>query len=205
MRHRDDEVHNPGSNDPGADFLEIWEFAVDFATPANSTFTLAATISVTEFESELCGLSSFECVPQPGTGVELDPLREVVMWRLQYRNFGTHQTLVGTFVTDVDGGAADHHGMRWFELRRVGTGAWSLFQEGTYAPDADHRWLGSIAMDGSGNIALGYSISSSTTFPGIRYVGRTAGDSGGTMTTGEITVVAGGASQTSSERWGDYS
>jgi len=205
MRHRDDEVHNPGLNDPLQDFLEIWEYHVDFSTPANTTFSLAATIPVSEFESELCGLSSFECFPQPGTTQLLDPLREVVMWRLQYRNLGTHQTLVGTFVSDVDGGSADHGGLRWFELRRTGTGPWSLFQEGTWAPDADHRWLGSIAMDGSGNLALGYSISSNSTFPGIRYVGRLDGDTAGAMTTAEQTIIDGSASQTGTGRWGDYS
>ncbi len=205
MRHRDDEVHSPGLNDPVQDFLEIWEYHVDFAAPANTTFALAATIAVSEFESELCGLSSFECFPQPGTATLLDPIREVMMWRLQYRNFTTHQTLIGTFVTDVDGGSADHGGLRWFELRKTGSGPWSLFQEGTWAPDADHRWLGSIAMDGSGNMALAYSISSTSTFPGIRYVGRLDGDTAGAMTTAEQTIIAGSASQTGTTRWGDYS
>jgi hypothetical protein len=180
MRHRDDEEHNMGSNDPAADFLEVWEFDVDFVTPANSTFAKTLDIAVTEFESELCGLTSFDCFPQPGTAVLLDPLREVVMWRLQYRNFGSHETLVGNLVTDVD--ATDHGGIRWFELRKSGPGAWSLFQEGTYAPDAAHRWMGSIAMDGSGNIALGYSVSSSSIFPSIRYTGRLSGDTLGQMT-----------------------
>jgi len=205
MRHKDDEVHDPGLNDPLQDFLEVWEYHVDFAAPANSTFSLAATVPISEFESELCGLSSFECFPQPGTTQLLDPLREVIMWRLQYRNFGTHESLVGTFVTDADGGSADHGGLRWFELRRVGAGSWGLFQEGTWAPDADHRWLGSIALDGSGNMALAYSITGSATFPGIRYVGRLAGDTAGVMTTGEQTIVTGAGSQTGTGRWGDYS
>ena len=103
MRHRDDEVHNAGSNDPTQDFLEIWEFSVNFGTPADSTFTQVANIPVAEFDSDLCGLVSFFCFPQPGTATTLDPLREVIMWRLQYRNFGTHETLVGNFVTDVTG------------------------------------------------------------------------------------------------------
>ncbi|MGH2544139.1 MAG: hypothetical protein ACRDIB_15165, partial [Ardenticatenaceae bacterium] len=117
MRHRDDEVHDPGP-DPDNDFVEVFEFDVDFDNPANSTFGLADSIAVTEFDSDLCGLVSFSCVPQPGTSTQLDPLREVVMWRLQYRNFGSHQTLVGNFVTDVDD--TDHHGVRWFELRKTG-------------------------------------------------------------------------------------
>ena len=201
IRHRDDESHNPGSNDASQDFLEIWEFDVDFATPGNSTFTGPTNIAVSEFDSDLCGLFSFDCFPQPGTTTRLDPLREVVMWRSQYRNFGTHETLVGNLVTDVDG--TDRGGIRWFELRRTG-GAWSLFQEGTYSPDATHRWMGSIAMDGAGNIALGYNAGSSTVFPGVRYTGRLSGDTLGTMPQVETTIVAGSGSN-SSNRWGDYS
>jgi hypothetical protein len=208
MRHRDDEVHGSPLNpsepaDPTQDYLEIWQFQVDFGNPANSTFTGPNLIPVAEFDSDLCGLGSFECFPQPGTAVGLDPLREVIMWRLQYRNFGAHETLVGNFVTDVDG--TDHGGIRWFELRKTGSGAWSLFQEGTHAPDSDHRWMGSIAMDKDGNIALGYSVSSDTTFPSIRYSGRRATDPSGTLPLDEVTLVAGGGSQTAATRWGDYS
>ena len=203
MRHRDDELHNPGANDPAHDFLEIWPFHADFATPANSTFGLGATIPVAEFNSALCVASpTSSCFPQPAGGTPLDPIREVIMWRLQYRNFGGYETLVGNFVTDVDG--TNHGGIRWFELRRVGVGAWSLFQEGTYAPDANNRWLGSMAMDGSGNMALGFSITSATVFPGIRYTGRTAADPAGTMTVAETTIMDGAGVQ-DSERWGDYS
>ncbi len=205
MRHRDDEVHNAGSNDPTRDFLEIWEFSVDFAAPTNSTFTQVADVPVAEFDSDLCGLFSFFCFPQPGTFTRLDPLREVIMWRLQYRNFGTHEALVGNFVTDVTG--TDRGGIRWFELRRTppGAGAWGLFQEGTFAPDADNRWMGSIAMDRAGNIALGYSVSSTTTFPSLRYTGRLAGDAAGVMTRPEVTAVAGANFQSGTTRWGDYS
>jgi hypothetical protein len=203
MRHRDDEAHNPGSNNPERDFLEIWEFSVDFVTPGNSSFSGPINIPVTEFDSELCGFVSFQCFPQPGTATTLDPLREVIMWRLQYRNFGTHETLVGNLVTDVDG--TDHGGIRWFELRKTGSGPWSLYQEGTYAPDADHRWMGSIAMDGCGNIAVGYSVSSGTTFPAIRYAGRRAHDPLGSLLEGEFQIQAGIGSQTVSTRWGDYS
>ena len=117
------------------------------------------------------------------------------MWRLQYRNFLRYETLVGNLVTDVD--VTDHGGIRWFELRRTppGSGPWNLFQEGTYAPDADHRWMGSIAMDGCGNMALGYSVSSTTSFPSIRYAGRLAGDTPGTMPLGEFPIADGTASQ----------
>ena len=183
------------------DFLEIWQFEVDFAIPANSTFTGPFNIPISEIDSDLCGLVSFSCFPQPA-GPPLDPLREIVMWRLQYRNFGSHETIVGNLVTDVDG--TDHGGIRWFELRKVGQGPWVLHQEGTYAPDDNHRWMGSIAMDKTGNIALGYSVSSTTVHPGIRYVGRLATDPLGAMPQGEF-ILADGSGSNSSNRWGDYS
>lgn len=198
MRHRDDEAHNPPGT-AGQDFLEVWEFHVDWTTPANSTFTGPTNIAVAEFDSHLCGFTSFNCFPQP-SGPTLDPLREVLMNRLQYRNFGTHQTLVGNLVTDVDG--TNHGGIRWFELRKTG-GGWGVHQQGTFAPDVHHRWMASAAMDGSGNIGIGYSVSSTTLFPSIRFAAHLAGDPLGTLQ-GEVTVVAGTAAN-SSNRWGDYS
>ena len=200
MRHRDTEVHGPAGF-PAQDLLEVWAFAVNWTTPASSSFTKIADIQVAEFDSTLCGLTSFSCVPQPGTSVQLDPLREVVMWRLAYRNFGSRQVLVGNFTTDVNGN--DRAGVRWFELRKTGS-AWSLYQQGTYAPGTINRWMGGIAMDGSGNIALGYNVSDSTTYPGIRYAGRLATDTLGTLPQGEHTLVNGTASN-NSNRYGDYS
>ena len=202
MRHRDTEVHGPAGF-PAEDFLEMWAFHVDWATPANSTFIQLPDISVAEFSSDLCGLSSFSCIPQPGTSTRLDPLREVIMFRLAYRNFGDHQALVGNFVTDVNGN--DLAGVRWFELNSPPATTWNLHQEGTYSPDSTNRWMGAIAMDASGNIALGYNVSDATNvYPGIRYVGRLVSDPLGTMPQGEYTLVAGTASN-GSNRYGDYS
>ena len=201
-RHRDDESHNPGTADPTQDFLEIWEFSVDWAVPANSTFTGPLNIGVAEFDSKLCGLFSFSCFPQPGTPVRLDPLREVVMWRLQHRAFGVFQVLVGNYVTDVNG--LDHGGIRWFQLLKNGAGPWTLFEEGTYAPDADNRFMGSAAMDKAANFVVVYNVSSSTTSPGIRGAARTLGSPSGTLPIGEGIFASGGASN-ASNRYGDYS
>ncbi|MGH8581260.1 MAG: calcium-binding protein [Gammaproteobacteria bacterium] len=204
VRHVDDEVHFPGTNNPNQDFLEVYAFHVDFVTPANSTFALNATIPVAEFSSDLCGLASFNCFPQPGTANTLDPLREVIMFRAAYRNFNTHEVMVLNHVTDVSG--ADHGGIRWYELRKSGAGGWAPFQQGTHAPDASDRWMGSIAMDRQGNIALGYSVSDATAvFPSIRYAGRQISDPAGTLPSGEATILNGTASQTTNTRWGDYS
>lgn len=208
MRHRDDESHNAGSNDPTHDFVEYAQLHIDFATPANSSLTGPVAIQVSEFDSNLNGLSAFNAFPQP-SGQKLDPLREQVMNKLYYRNFGGYEALIGNFVTDVDG--ADTGGVRWFELRRSGgiANPWTLFQEGTYAPaDAGgpaDRWMAGSAMDETGNIALGYSVvrQSPAIPPGVRYVGRLVGDTAGVMTTAETTLVNGGGSQ-GGERWGDY-
>ena len=178
--------------------LEIWEFHVDFTTPANSTFTLAQTLTTSPFNYGVCGFS-WDCIPQQGTLQKLDVISEWPMWRLQYRNFGTHETLVGNFTVDV-ADFSNHAGIRWFELRKTGGGSWSIYQEGTYSPDAHHRWMGSIAMDGNGNIALGYSVSSGTLYPSIRYTTRLASDATGTLQS-EATLIAGTASQTNANRW----
>ncbi len=199
MRHRDTEAHS-GVGAP-EDLLEMWTFDVDWINTANSAFTQQPSIDVAEFDSSLCGLTSFSCFPQPGTSVQLDPLREVIMNRLQYiRHFDGTETLVGSFVVDIDG--ANTGGVRWFELRG-GTPGWSLYQEGTYSIDSDNRFMSSPAMDQSMNIALAYNVSSAATFPSLRYTGREASDPLGTMTQPESTIFAGTASN-SSNRYGDY-
>ncbi len=200
MRHRDTEVHGPAGN-PTHDLLEIRELDVDWDNPANSTLTQLPSIQIAEFDSDLCGLTSFSCFPQPGSGTTLDPLREVIMFRLAYRNFGSHETLVGNFVTDVTG--TNRGGKRWFELRKT-VSSWTLFQEGTYSPNATNRWMGAIAMDSAGNILLGYNVSDATSvFPGLRFTGRLASDAVNTMTLTEQVLVAGAAAN-GSNRYGDY-
>ncbi len=192
---------------PPSDALRLWRFHVDWVTPANSTFGLLgqpnAILPVTDF-TPLC-LGTRNCVPQPGTAQGLDALGDRLMYRLAYRNFGTHQSLVVNHTVDAGSGRA---GIRWYELRDPG-GVPTIYQQGTYAgdaPDSEHRWMGSVAMDSMGNMALGYSVSSSTVYPSIRYVGRLVGDPLGTLPQGETSLMVGSGSQTGSgARWGDYS
>ncbi len=202
IRHRDDERHNPGSNDTTQDFLEIWELDVDWANPASTTLTGPSDVGIAEIDSELCGFFSFSCFPQPSGSNNLDPLREVVMRRLQYRNHGMHETLVANLVTDVNG--TNRGGVRWFELRKACAATWNLHQEGTYSPDATNRWMGSASMDRDGDIALGYNVTSSSVSPGLRYTGRLVTDPLGIMSQPETTLVAGSGSN-GSIRYGDYS
>ena len=181
--------------------LFTFDLTVDWATPANSTFTGPNFLSVDPFSSNLCGFSR-DCIPQPNTNEGLDPIENNIMHRLAFRNFGSHMSMVANHTVDVDGN--DHAGVRWYELRDEGAG-WTIFQQGTYAPDSDHRWMGSIAMDNAGNIALSYSVSSSATFPSIRYTGHTADGPLGVMNLAEVSIFEGTGSQTSDQnRWGDY-
>lgn len=140
------------------DYLKIWQFHADWTTPANSTFAESASLVTAPFNSTVC--SSGNCIPQPGTTVLLEALTDRLMYRLQYRNFGDHRSMVTNHTVEVDG--TGHAGVRWYELRNTGSG-WSIYQQGTYAPDAAHRWMASVAMNGVGDIGFGYSVSDGTT------------------------------------------
>jgi uncharacterized repeat protein (TIGR01451 family) len=199
-----------GAEFGGVDRLQLAEFHADFGTPALSTFTFLPDLATAPFDSNLCGFGFRpQCIDQPGTGQLLDTLRGEPMYRLQYRNFGASETLVVNHSVDADG--ADTAGIRWYQLQKVG-GVWSIAQQGDHSPDDTHRWMGSMSMDKFGNIALGYSVSSDSVFPGIRYAGRLATDPAGTMPQGEFTLVSGTASQPPimctngpcGNRWGDY-
>jgi hypothetical protein len=178
--------------------LHFWTLHVDFATPANTHFTGPTSITVASF-------TPLASAPQPSGGNSLDSLSDRLMNRLVYRNFGDHEALLVTH--SVAGSGSTGGGIRWYEIRSPGTTP-SVFQQGTFAPDSATRWMGSAAFDHNGNIALGYSISSSSINPSVRVTGRLATDALGTMTQGESTLVNGGGVQTGGNnltRWGDYS
>ena len=182
------------------DQLRIYECHVDWNTTANSTLTHTTTLSTDSFDSYFSGDQNN--IRQPGTNIRLEGLSDRLMYRLQYRNFGSYQTLVTNHTVDVGNNQA---GIRWYELR-YSSGSWNIYQQGTYAPDATSRWMGSVAMDGYGNIALGYSISSKSVYPSIKYVGRYKNDPLGEMTITEKTIMTGAGFQTGTAgRWGDYS
>src|SRR5262249_39660963 len=186
MRRNDDEI-NTTNPDPAHDFLEVWRMTADFANPNNTVLTRVANIQIPDYVT-------VGNITQPSPGPNLDPLVYPIMNRLTYRNFGTYEALVGSYTVDVAPGAAVRGGSQWFELRKVGAaGSWTLFQQGTVAPnDGVSRFMGSIAMDKNGNMALGYSVASATVSPGLRYIGRLSTDPLGTMPQGEFTLVNGG-------------
>ncbi len=188
----------------GSNSLNEWKFHVDFATPANSTLTGPINIPVAAF-TPACGGGT--CITQPGTHNALDSLADRLMYRLAYRNFGDHEALVVNHSVKASGNKHSQvAGVRWYELRAPNaTGGATVFQQGTFAPDSNNRWMGSIAMDKVGDIAVGYSVSSSSLFPSIRFTGRVPGDTLGTLE-GENSLLTGGGSQNGNlHRWGDYS
>jgi hypothetical protein len=193
-----------------SDALTVWKFHYDPNTPGNSSFTLTNTLPTQPFNSilGLCG-GSRNCIPQPSTANKIDHLgyRQRPLFRLAYRNFGTHESLVtNQSVSAGTGPNGEVSGVRWWELRDP-NGSPVIFQEGTYAPgltDGIHRWMGSIAMNSLGDIALGYSASNTTVFPSVFYTARHDGDPPGQMTLGEGSIKDGTGSQTGSARWGDY-
>src|SRR5262245_55549125 len=175
----------------------LYRFHVDWGTPGNSTFTLGGSPTPAGYTA--LGAA----VPQLGSTDLLDNLADRPMFRLAYRRFPDgHEALVGNRTVSSGGVAA----IRWWEINNATSGSPAFAQQGRYQPDTTWRWMGSAAMDNGGNLAVGFSASSSAIHPEIRYAGRLAGDPAGTLGQGETTLHAGAGSQTAtSARWGDYS
>jgi hypothetical protein len=186
----------------GANSLNLWKFHVDFANSANTTFTGPTNIPVAAFNAACSGGGA--CITQPSTSNKLDSLADRLMYRLAYRNRGGVESLLVNQSVTVGNKRTGITSVRWYEIRTPNTP--TVFQQATLGTsDGIHRWMGSIASDKQGNIALGYSASSGTVNPSIRYTGRLASDALNTMQTENI-IQPGGGSQTGSlHRWGDYS
>jgi hypothetical protein len=191
------------------DALNIFDLSVKWRSTVIASLDLNTQIPTAAFDSIFpCAPTSRDCLPQPGIvdpNQYLDILsyRQRPTFRVAYRNFKDYEALVTNQSVEARPGVA---GARWYEIRRTGT-TYSLYQQGTYAPaDGIHRWMGSIAQDKKGDMALGYSVVNGTTvYPGIRYTGRLAGDPLGQMTLGEGTIIDGsGVQTTTNSRWGDY-
>ncbi len=180
--------------------LNLFQFHVDFADPTSSTFTGPVLIPVAPF-NEICARAiTLACIAEPPPGEKVDGIADRLMFRLAYRNFGDHESLVANHT--IKGGALA--GVRWYEIRSPGSSPF-VFQQGTVVdPDTDF-WMGSIAMDKAGNIALGFSASSHDLNPSVFAVGRAPSDPLGTMAGPTVLVSGGGVQKNSFKRWGDYS
>ena len=184
--------------------LQFWRFSVNWVT-GTGTLTGPTTVAGVAAFSRACGGGA--CIRQPGTTQQLDSLADRLMYRLSYRNFGTHESMVINHSVTSGTGT----GIRWYELRNaagqtLGTANPVVNQQGTFAPSNDFRWMGSAAQDKTGGIAVGYNISNSTNIvPSIRYAYRGPADPAGTMGNETSILVGSGVQTTNLSRWGDYS
>jgi len=180
----------------GTPELRLWALHTDWTTTANATFTFLTALPVAAYT----GMGSGS-VTQPGA-LQLDALGDRLMFRNQYRNFGSYETFVTCHTVNTGGNVA---GIRWYEYRKTGS-AFSLYQQSTYAPgDGNSRWMGSIAMNAIGDIGMAYSVASGTMYPSIWFTGRKAIDPLNQMTMAEGLIQTGTTSMTDYSRWGDYS
>lgn len=183
--------------------INFWRFSVNWGS-GTGTLTGPITVPGVAAFSRACGGGA--CIPQPGTTTRLDSLADRLMYRLSYRKFATHESMVINHSVTSGTGV----GVRWYELRNAAgqtfaSAAPVLHQQGTFAPTNDFRWMGSAAMDKTGGIAIGYNISSASIVPSIRYAYRGPTDPNGTLGN-ETSVLVGSGSQTGNlTRWGDYS
>ena len=190
-----------------AKVARVWKFHVDWTNPANSTLTGPSNVALATWGA---GPTT---VPAKN-GNALDTLRERLMMQSQYTNLGSVESLwlTHTVANPLNTALASP---RWYQLNVTGgtvvtTGP---LQQSTWAPDsAVARWMPSLAVDKDGNMAIGYSASSATMFPAIRYAGRLSTDPASTLGQSETSLIEGTASQccnfsdgSINNRWGDYS
>jgi hypothetical protein len=184
------------------DHLKVWTIETDFVNPNNSTISQPQEIPTAPFDSFIrqFGQGDFR---QPNTDQRLDGATGVISYAANYRSFADHNSWVITFNEDM---GAQRGGIRWIELRNTDADStWSIFQEGSYAPnDGESRFMSSAGMDQDGNIGMAYNISSANTYASIRYTGRYDGDAMGEMTFPEGTIWDGTSWQTNTNRFGDY-
>lgn len=182
------------------DQIEIYEMTCDWNNTGNSSVVSSQVLPVSAFDALFSG--GWSNIVQPGTSQGLDAIMGVFMYRAQHMRWSGYNTIMLSHAVDL---GSNRSGIRWYELRDANDGNWSVYQSGTYAPDATKsRWMSSIGMDDYGNIGMAYSISSSSVYPGLAYTGRLNGDAAGSMSYGEQMAVAGQGSQTFIDRFGDY-
>jgi hypothetical protein len=182
------------------DAVYVWRFFVDWPEPANTRLVGPDTIDVAPY-TYLCNGQLTNCVPQSETDQGLDSQGDKIMARLLYRNLGRRETVVGVHSVATEEGGG---GVRWYEFGVDPDRTVWLRQQGTYAPDGAYRWMASPAIDARGNIGIGYSFGGPDDFPGQRFAGRLAEDPLGVLTLRETVLAEGGAAQTTTLRWEDY-
>ncbi len=182
------------------DVVLAWQFHVDWKHPEKTKISDAVKIPVAPYHY-LCNGQLTNCVPQPGADRRLDAQGDKIMQRLVYRRIGDRESIVAVHSVNTEAAGG---GVRWYEFRIDGRRDVSLYQQGTYAPDGNYRWMASPGMDRAGNIGIGYSFGGPTAFAGQRFAARQANDPKGQLTFKESVLVEGEDVQTSTLRWEDY-
>ena len=186
------------------DGIFAWRFAVDWTDPANTRLTGPEKIAVAPYHY-LCDGQLTTCVRQPGTDQHLDAQGDKLMARVVYRNVNGRESVVAVHSVATAAGGAGGGGVRWYEFSIASDRSLQLRQQGTYAPDGFYRWMASPAIDGQGNIGIGYSFGGTPNFAGQRFAARLAGDPLGVLTLHEAVLAEGQAPQINTMRWEDYS
>ena len=189
------------------DAIRVYKMATTWGTTPSATLTLDVQLPTSAFDASYS--PSWNDIAQPGTTSKLDGIGGVLTFRVQWRKWTGYNSVVLCHAVKVNA-TTGQFGIRWYELRQdQSTLAWSIYQQSTYAPDVLNRWVGSIAMDENGAIGMAYAVSgvdgATNVYPSIRYTGRLASDPLNVMTVSEVNVVSGTGSQTSTNRFGDYS
>ena len=185
------------------DTLDEYDFHVDFAHPKKSTFTGPHSIKVPSYSLACDG---GDCIPQPAPGEEVESLGDRLLFRLGYRNFGDHESMVVSHSVTPGKGSTAASALRWYEFRSTPVGGkFSLYQAGTFQSKTTSLWMGSAGMDKEGNIAMGMSASSKSVKPSVWYTGRLVTDPLGKMEAPTIAVKGTAVEIGDSQRWGDYS
>ncbi len=196
----------------------VRRFHADFVIPANSFFGVGTAhspdgiITVNGFKDAFNATTS-NIVPNGTTTANqrLDTLGDKIMYPLIYQNRGGIESIYGvqTILLATDNTLTGPTAVRWYQFNMTGnTIPATPVQQQDWNNGADglYRWMPSINVDKQGNVAIGYSTSSTTLNPEIRYAGRLAVDPPNNMAQGEATLITSGGHQTStSGRWGDYS
>lgn len=186
-------------NNVSQDEIKVWEVTADWTNISNSSVIATQNIPVAAFDSQFD--ANWNDIEQPGTNQRIDGIPGAFMYRAQYTNWNSYQSVLLNHTVDIN--ATNTAGVRWYELRKTGS-TWAVHQQSTYSPDNKSRWLGSISMDNQGNIGLAYAVSGPNTYPSIMFTGRYATDPLNTMSLIEDTIILGGSSQSAGNRFGDY-
>ncbi len=194
---------NRTGNETDADSLGFVSLTADFQNPTNTRVEYIQQLLVAPFKSSVCN-GSRNCVAS-GAGAGYDEISDRIMHRIQYRNFGTHESIVLNHTVNANYPSGDPKaGIRWYELRRTDTD-WSVYQQSTFSPDEDGRFMGAININSKGQIAIAYNHSGPGKYASIYFTGRNADDPLNQMIYSETLVKEGTEFGTQGSRWGDYS